>query len=183
MVFASNNKGKLEEIREILGNDIKSLKDISLDIDVVEDADSFYGNASKKAREIYEACREAVIADDSGLCIDALDGFPGVKTARFLGEGSTKEMRNQYLLEQLEGKENRTCHVMCTLVYYDGEKELRADGDLKGTISEYPRGENGFGFDEIVELEDGRTLAELTSEEKNQRSARYLAAVKLKSML
>lgn len=183
MVFASNNKGKLKEILEILGNDIKSLKDIHLDIDVVEDADSFYGNASKKAKEIYEACGETVIADDSGLCIDALDGFPGVMTARFLGENSTKEMRNQYLLDQLKNQDNRTCHVICTLVYYDGDKELVAEGDLVCKIADSPRGENGFGFDEIVELEDGRTLAELSSEEKNTKSARYLAAVKLKSML
>ena len=183
MVFASNNKGKLKEIREILGDDIKSLNDISLDIDVVEDADNFYGNASKKAKEIYEACGEAVIADDSGLCIDALDGFPGVMTARFLGENSTKEERNNYLLDKMKNIDDRTCHVICTLVYYDGEKEVRADGDLVGKISFERRGDNGFGFDEIVELEDGRTLAELTSEEKNTKSARYLAAVKLKSML
>ena len=183
MVFASNNKGKLKEIREILGEDIKSLKDINLDIDVVEDQDSFYGNASKKAKEIYEACGEAVIADDSGLCIDALDGFPGVMTARFLGENSTKEERNNYLLDKLKNESNRTCHVICTLVYYDGEKELRADGDIKGRISMERRGSNGFGFDEIVELDDGRTLAELSSEEKNKLSARYYAAVKLKSML
>lgn len=183
MVFASNNKGKLKEIREILGEDIKSLKDINLDIDVVEDRTSFYGNASKKAREIYEACGEAVIADDSGLCIDALDGFPGVMTARFLGENSTKEERNNYLLDKLKNESNRTCHVICTLVYYDGKKELRADGDLVGKIAMECRGDNGFGFDEIVELEDGRTLAELSSVEKNNMSARYLAAVKLKSML
>lgn len=183
MVFASNNKGKLKEIRGILGDDIKSLNDLGINIDVIEDQDSFYGNASKKAKAIYDVCGEAVIADDSGLCIDYLDGFPGVMTARFLGEDASSDDRNNYILDKLEGVSNRKCEVVCCLVYYDGSREVVATGSIDGNISLECRGENGFGFDPIVELSDGRCLAELSSLEKNSISARYLAARKLKSML
>ncbi len=183
MVFASNNKGKLREVRQILGDDIKSLKDMNIEVDVVEDGETFYDNALKKAREIYEICHEPVISDDSGLCIDHLDGFPGVHTARFLGPDADEKARDKYLLDKMNGVENRKCQVICTIVYYDGERVLRADGILDGVISNEARGENGFGFDEIVELSDGRTIAEHTQEEKNKISARYLALTKLKSML
>ena len=183
MVFASNNKGKLKEIRDILGDDIKSLRDLNIDIDVVEDGNTFYENAAKKAKEIYEICKEPVIADDSGLCIDCLNDFPGVLTARFLGENVSSFDRNNYLLEKMKEETNRKCRVICVLVYYDGEKLISSEGIIHGVISNNRRGDNGFGFDEIVELEDGRTLAELSSEEKNKLSARYLAAIQLKSKI
>lgn len=183
MVFASNNKGKLNEIRSILGDDIKSLSDLNIEIDVVEDCNTFYENALKKAKEIYAVCGEAVISDDSGLCIDALDGFPGVFTARFLGENATSKDRNNYILEKMKDIDNRSCEVKCCLVYYDGDKVVSSEGIINGAIASEVRGDNGFGFDSIVELSDGRTLAELSSDEKNKISARYLAAVKLKSML
>ena len=181
MVFASNNKSKLKEVRQILGDDIKSLKDLNIDIDVIEDGETFYDNARKKAYEIYDVCHEEVIADDSGLIVDSLGNFPGVHTARFLGPDASDIERNQYLVEQVKNKD-KTCHVKCVLVYYNGEKELVGIGSLDGKIVP-PRGENGFGFDPIVELDNGKTLAELTSIEKNKISARYLALQKLKSML
>lgn len=183
MVFASNNKGKLREIRAILGEDIKSLKDGNVDVDVLEDGETFYDNAKKKAYEIYNIVKEPVISDDSGLCVDYLDGFPGVHSKRFLGEDATPEDINNYILEHLEGVSNRKCEVICTLVYYDGKKEIRADGILEGKISLDVRGTNGFGFDSIVELSDGKTMAEHTQEEKNKMSARYLAAVNLRNSL
>lgn len=183
MVFASNNKGKLREIRAILGEDIKSLKDVNVDVDVLEDGETFYDNAKKKAYEIYSIVKEPVISDDSGLCVDYLDGFPGVHSKRFLGEDATPEDINNYILEHLEGVSNRKCEVICTLVYYDGKKEIRADGILEGKISLDVRGTNGFGFDSIVELSDGKTMAEHTQEEKNNMSARYLAAVNLRNSL
>ncbi len=183
MVFASNNKGKLKEIRSILGDDVKSLEDVFIDVEVLEDGETFYDNALKKAKEIYELCHEEVIADDSGLCIDYLDGFPGVTTARFLGEDATSEDRNKYIIDKLDGISNRKCQVVCELVYYDGERVISSKGIIDGTITLSPRGENGFGFDPIVELLDGRTLAELSSEEKNKISARYLAVKQLKSMI
>ena len=99
MIVATNNKGKLEEIRKILSDyKIYSLKDKNLDIDVVEDEDTFIGNAKKKAIEIYNILHEETIADDSGLCINCLDGFPGVMTHRFLGDDATDKMRNEILL-------------------------------------------------------------------------------------
>jgi len=184
MILATNNKGKLTEIKEIFKEyEIYSLKDKNINIDVVEDEDTFYGNALKKAKEIYEISKEEVIADDSGLCITALNDFPGVLTHRFLGEDATDEDRNNDLINRLNNVSDRSAKVVCNLVYYNGENILIGEGILKGKIAKEPRGENGFGFDAIFELESGKTLAELTSDEKNKISARYLAALDLKEKL
>ena len=184
MILATNNKGKLEEIRKILTDyKIYSLKDKNIDIDVEEDQDTFLGNAMKKAKEIYEISHEETIADDSGLCINCLDGFPGVMTHRFLGDDATDRMRNDYLINEVNKYEDRSAQVVCNLVYYDGEKEIVGEGILKGFISKECRGNNGFGFDEIFELPNGLTLAELSSDEKNSVSARSLAINDLKKKL
>lgn len=186
MILATNNKGKLKEIREILNDyEIHSLSDINVNIDVEEDQDTFCENASKKAKEIYAVTGIATIADDSGLCIDALNNWPGVLTHRFLGENKTDRERNLAIIERVNEYANgdRRAHVVCNLVYFDGEKEIAGEGILYGYIVTEPRGENGFGFDEIFELENGKTLAELTKEEKNELSARYLATVDLKNKL
>lgn len=183
MIFASNNKGKLREIKSIFGEDnIISLKEANIDIDVVEDADSFYGNALKKAKEIYEITKVPVIADDSGLCVNELEDWPGVMTHRFAGENKTDEEINQAILERCNNLSNKNAKVVCNLVYYDGTNIVVGEGIIKGNIVS-PRGTNGFGFDPIFELESGKTLAELTSEEKNNCSARYLAAIDLKEKL
>ena len=184
MILATNNKGKLEEIRKILTDyKIYSLKDKNINVDVDEDKDSFLGNAMKKAKEIYEISHEETIADDSGLCINCLDGFPGVMTHRFLGDDATDRMRNEYLINEVNKYEDRSAQVVCNLVYYDGEKEIVGEGILKGFISKECRGNNGFGFDEIFELPNGLTLAELSSDEKNSVSARSLAINDLKKKL
>ncbi len=184
MILATNNKGKLEEIRKILTDyKIYSLKDKNINVDVEEDKDSFLGNAMKKAKEIYEISHEETIADDSGLCINCLDGFPGVMTHRFLGDDATDRMRNEYLINEVNKYEDRSAQVVCNLVYYDGEKEIVGEGILKGFISKECRGNNGFGFDEIFELPNGLTLAELSSDEKNYISARALAINDLKKKL
>lgn len=183
MIIATNNNGKIKELKSILGPDLKSLKEAGLTIDVVEDANTFYGNALKKACEIFKICQEPVIADDSGLCIDSLDGFPGVLTHRFLGEGKNDNDRNLALIEKLKNNPNRNAEVICILVYYDGKNTLVGEGVLNGKITTSPRGTNGFGFDPIFELATGQTLAELTPSEKNQKSARYLAALDLKNKL
>lgn len=183
MIFASNNKGKIKEIKSIfIDEDIISLKEANVDIEVEEDADSFYGNALKKAKEIYEITNIPVIADDSGICIDALDGWPGVLTHRFAGEEATDEERNQIMVDKVSTKDNKKAKVICNLVYYDGNNILIGEGILTGNIVS-PRGTNGFGFDPIFELDTGKTLAELTSEEKNITSARYLAALDLNKKL
>lgn len=184
MILATNNKGKLEEIRKILTDyKIYSLKDKNINVDVEEDKDSFLGNAMKKAKEIYEISHEETIADDSGLCINCLGGFPGVMTHRFLGDDATDRMRNEYLINEVNKYEDRSAQVVCNLVYYDGEKEIVGEGILQGFISKECRGNSGFGFDEIFELPNGLTLAELSSDEKNSVSARSLAINDLKKKL
>lgn len=184
MILATNNKGKLREIKEILNEyEIKSLEEVGVTVDVVEDQNSFYGNALKKAKEIYEITEEPVIADDSGLCILIYNGWPGVMTHRFAGEKASDDDRNNEILNQMINVDDRKAQVICNLVYYDGNNEVVGEGILNGNISLERRGTNGFGFDEIFELTDGRTLAELTIEEKNDVSARKLAAEDLKKKL
>lgn len=184
MILATNNKGKLEEIKKILEeHKIYSLKDKNINVDVEEDKDTFLENARKKVEEIYKIAKEETIADDSGLCINCLNGFPGVMTHRFLGEKATDRMRNEYLINEVNKYEDRSAQVVCVLVYYDGKKEIVGEGILNGFISKECRGTNGFGFDEIFELPNGLTLAELTSDEKNNISARAIAAKDLKAKM
>jgi len=176
MIVATSNEGKVKEIKKIFKEyEIYSLKDKNIDVDVIEDADTFYGNALKKAMEIYNVSNEPVLADDSGLCINLLNDFPGVMTHRFLGNNSSDDDRNDALIDMVNNLSDRSAKVVCVIVYYDGVNVLTGEGILDGKISMIKRGNNGFGFDKIFELEDGRTLAELSSEEKNKISARYLA--------
>lgn len=186
MILASNNQGKLREIKEILNEiEIKTLKEANINIEVEEDQDTFYGNALKKAKEIYELTKEATISDDSGLCVDALNDWPGVLTHRFLGEDKTDRERNLAIIEKVNDlpKDKRSAKVVCNIVYYDNGEIIVGEGIINGYISEEPRGNNGFGFDEIFVLENGKTLAELTPEEKNNISARSLALQDLKQKL
>lgn len=184
MIIATNNSGKINEIKSILNEyDIYSLSDKNIEIDVVEDQDTFLGNAIKKAKEVYNIAKEDVIADDSGLCINALNGFPGVMTHRFLGDDATDKMRNEYLIKEVNKYDDRSAQVICNLVYYNGEDIVVGEGILNGYISSSLRGDNGFGFDEVFMLSDGRTLAELSSDEKNKLSARALAIKDLKEKM
>ena len=184
MIFATNNEGKLRELKEIFGDkNIISLKEIGVNIDVVEDQNSFYGNARKKAIEVFNLVKIPVIADDSGLCINALNDFPGVMTHRFLGANKTDKEINDALIKACSNLKDRSAKVVCCLVYYDGVNEVVETGEINGNITLEARGINGFGFDPIFELKDGRTLAELDSNTKNICSARYLAAKKLKKSL
>lgn len=183
MVVASNNKGKIEEIKAILDVDVYSLKDKGINIDVEENGSTFKDNATIKAKAIYDICHEEVIADDSGLCIDCLDGFPGVLTNRFLGKDATNDEKNDYLLNEVNKHDNRSCKFICAITYYNGKDLIEIEQALNGRISLSKRGSNGFGFDEIFELDNGKTLAELEDFEKNEISARYLALVELKKKL
>ena len=184
MIFATNNEGKLRELKEIFGDkNIISLKEIGVNIDVVEDQNSFYGNARKKAIEVFNLVKIPVIADDSGLCINALNDFPGVMTHRFLGANKTDKEINDALIKMCSNLKDRSAKVVCCLVYCDGVNEVVETGEINGNITLEARGINGFGFDPIFELDDGRTLAELDSDTKNICSARYLAAKKLKKSL
>jgi len=184
MILATNNKGKLRENKEIFSDyEIYSLKEKGIFIEVDEDQLDFEGNAKKKAKEIYEIAKEEVIADDSGLCITALNDFPGVLTHRYIGENATDEERNTDLIKRLEDKEDRSAKIVCVMAYYDGKEFLIGKGILNGKITTTPRGENGFGFDPIFEINNGKTLAEIPLEEKNTLSARYFAALDLKQKI
>ena len=184
MIVATNNKGKISEIKEIFSNyDIYSLKDLNANIEVEENATTFYGNALKKAMTIYDIFKEPTLADDSGICISELDNFPSVLTHRFLGNDATDTMRNEALIKKADQTLTRTAQVVCVIVYYDGENILVGEGKINGKIAKERRGTNGFGFDEICETESKKTLAEMTPEEKNKISARKLALEDLKAKL
>ena len=186
IIVATNNLGKLKEIKAILDDyEVISLKDLNLSIDVIEDGKTFKENALKKAREVFRVTNIPAVADDSGLCIDSLKGFPGINTARFLGKNATDDDRNNYILEKMMGKEGceRTAKVVCSIAYVDKKNEYAVEGIIKGRISYQKRGNNGFGFDSIFELENGKTLAELKDYEKNDVSSRKIALEKLKEFL
>lgn len=185
MIFATNNKNKLKELQEIFNDsNIKSLSDAGINIEIEETGKSFYENALIKAKTIYKLAKEPVIADDSGLIFNELKDWPGIYTKRI--EEDAKKLgltRNEYLIKKGNELTNKRITAICTLVYYDGKKTIRSTGKMHGTITkeEYPG--NGFGFDSVFRLNDGRVVSSLTSNEKNLLSHRYLASIKLKNKL
>lgn len=179
VVVASNNKGKIREIKEIFKDyDVLSIKDmeekLGKEIIVTEEQDTFKGNALEKVNCLYNELGDKFIciADDSGISIDALNGFPGVHTARFMN--ADDHTKNLELLKKVEGvsKEKRSCHYTTVIALKDKNHEATFEAILDGVISENARGENGFGFDEIFELESGNTLAQISTEEKLKISPR-----------
>ena len=186
IIVATNNKGKLKEIREILSDyELLSLEEVGINVKVEEDENTFKGNSLKKANEILKIANIPCIADDSGLCIDIFNGWPGVETARFLGDKASQEDRNKYILEKMKDKsgEERNAKVVCDIAYVDNDNTIVVEGIIEGKISKEERGNNGFGFDSIFELENGKTLAELSKKEKNDISSRRIALEKLKDKL
>lgn len=185
IVVASNNKDKIEEIKEILKNyKIISMKEAEINIDIEENEKTFEKNAIVKAEAIAKKLNgKMCIADDSGIEIEYLKGFPGVLTKRW-HKGTDRE-RNLKLIEKLKGVQGQKRKVTFTvaIALSDGEKTVCKTGKINGFIAEMVKGENGFGFDEIFELETGKTLAELTKEEKNKISARKIALKKLKELI
>ena len=182
IIIASGNKGKIRETQEILNEyRIIAINELWIDIDVEEDKNTFEGNAIKKAQTIAKKIGgKMCIADDSGIEIEFLDGFPGVLTKRW-HDGTDRE-RNEALIEKIKGvpHEKRKITFTTAMALSDGKKTITAVADIQGYVAEEPRGDNGFGFDEIFELEDGRTLAELSADEKNEISARKKALENLK---
>lgn len=178
IVVATNNQGKLKEIKEILKKyEMLSLKEVNCEIEVEEDQETFEGNSKKKAQEIASRTNMPCIADDTGLCIEAFDGWPGVYTNRFLGEEATPKQRNEAILEKMKNLkgEERKAKVVSVVTYCENGQFIVARGELEGKIAETPRGENGYGFDPIFEIENGKTYAELSGEEKNAISHRRKA--------
>ena len=184
LIIASNNQHKIREIKKILGakfDEILSLKEAGIDHETVEDGKTFLENSQKKAREIAEISGCAALADDSGISAHALDGAPGVYSARFAGEHGNDEKNNALLLEMLSDKGDKGAHYTAaiTLAYPDG-KEVFAEGHLYGNIIDTPRGTGGFGYDPLfVPVGETRTVAEMTDDEKNAISHRAKALAAL----
>ena len=190
LVFATGNEGKMREIREILkdlGVEIYSLKEAGIQMDAEENGKTFEENALIKARAAAEHTDAIVLADDSGLEIDYLGGKPGVYSARYLGEDTSYRIKNQNLIDRLEGvpAEQRTARFVCVIAaVLPGGRVLISRGTIEGIIGTEERGEGGFGYDPIFFLpEYGCSTAELSMEQKNVISHRGKALREMKEKL
>ncbi len=184
LIAATGNLHKLGELRKMFPeHEILSAKEAGFTGEVEETGDSFRENALLKARAVMRATGKPALADDSGLCVDALKGAPGVYSARYSGGGDAENRK--LLLKNLEGAEDRRAHFSCciALVFPDG-RELIAEGRTGGQILSAPRGAGGFGYDSLFLSDDlGVTFAEASEEEKNAVSHRGRAIAKLREML
>lgn len=178
IIFATTNKGKLKEIRAVLGDmfEIISLEDANIDIKIDENGKTFEENALIKAKTIMNATGKIVLADDSGLEVDYMNKEPGIYSARFMGENTSYDIKNNEILKRLEGvpEEKRTARFVCVIAcaFPDG-RELTSRATIEGIIGYEIKGENGFGYDPIFYVpEYGKTTAELSMEEKNKISHR-----------
>lgn len=190
LIVASNNQGKIKEIKEILKDfnlEVVSLKEANIEANIVEDGNTFIENAYKKAYEIYKLTGEMVLSDDSGLMVDALNGAPGVFSARFAGEHGNDKKNNEKLLKLLEGKkeEQRTAKFVAAMVLIiNKDKILKVQGECNGYIIEEGKGHDGFGYDPLFYIPKlNKTFAEISSAEKNSISHRGKALSKLKDKL
>jgi XTP/dITP diphosphohydrolase len=189
IVLASGNAGKKTEIEQLLAPfGTRVITQVELGITEAEEPyDSFLENALAKARHAAFATRLPALADDSGICVDALGGAPGVHSARYAGEPRSDERNNRKLLEELVHHENRKAHYVCVLVLVRGPGDtepLVAQAEWHGEIAHAPRGTNGFGYDPYFLVPGtGKTAAELAPEEKNRISHRGQALAKLLELL
>ena len=195
VIFATGNMGKMREIRAIMSDtdaEVLSMKEADVYTDVVEDGSTFMENAFIKARAVAKLVKQkgitaAVVADDSGLVVDALGGEPGIYSARYLGEDTPYKIKNAKIIERLEGVEDekRTARFVCAMavVFPDGSEDCY-EATYEGRIGYEERGENGFGYDPIFILpEFEKTTAELPPEVKNSRSHRGKALEGIKEIL
>ena len=190
LIFATGNEGKMKEIREILGDldyEILSMKEAGVDVDIVEDGTTFEENAIIKAKAIAALTDDIVLADDSGLEVDYLNKEPGVYSARYLGEDTSYEIKNQAILDRLAGvpKEKRTARFVCAIAAAmpDGEVLVTRE-TIEGYIGDKPAGNGGFGYDPIFYVDEyGCSTAELTEEQKNEVSHRGKALRAMKEKL
>ena len=182
LVFATNNKHKLEEVRNILDKkfEILSLKDINCFEEIPETQNTIEGNASQKANYIYDKYKINCFADDTGLFINALNGEPGVYSARYAGENCSFEDNVKKVLEKLQTVPNRKAYFKTVISLIIEGKEYQFEGIINGTITEHKQGTAGFGYDPVF-MPDGytQTFAQLTSYEKNKISHRGIATKKL----
>ena len=176
-VLATHNPGKLREMGEILrdfGIEVVSPRDLGITVDVEETGTTFAENAMLKAKAICKAAGLPAIADDSGLCVDALNGAPGVYSARYGGEGLDDKGRYMLLLSSLRGAPTRAAHFACAVACaFPNGDTLTAEGRCDGSIAYAPLGEGGFGYDPVFLLPGtGKTFGQLTQEEKSAVSHR-----------
>ena len=188
IILASNNKDKVQEVKEILkGYDIISMKEAGIDVDIEENGTTFEENALIKARAIMKLTGQITMADDSGLEIDYLNKAPGVYSARFMGHDTSYDIKNKALIQKLEGVKgsDRSGRFVCAIaVCFPDGREIVKRGTMEGLIAEEIKGDNGFGYDPIVYLpEYGRTSGELAPEEKNKISHRGKALALIKEEL
>lgn len=187
VIIASNNKNKIKEIKEILKDykfSILSQSEAGIDIDVEENGQTFMENAYKKAAEIHKLKNGSmVIADDSGLAVEALNGAPGIYSARFAGEHGNDSKNNEKLLEMLKGVpfEKRKAKFICAIVFIiDDNNIIKVQGEVEGYIAEKEAGKDGFGYDPLFYMPKyNKTFAEITSDEKNSISHRAIALKRL----
>ena len=190
MIFATGNEGKMREVRMILGDlgaEILSLKEAGIQTEAEENGTTFEENAVIKAKEIMEKTGALVLADDSGLEVDALNGEPGIYSARYMGHETSYHIKNKNLIERLEGKtgEERSARFVCAIAacFPDG-RVLTTRGTMEGQIGYEEKGENGFGYDPIFYLPEYQCYSgELPLEEKNKLSHRGKALRLMKEQL
>lgn len=190
IIFATTNEGKMKEVRMILNDldyEICSLKDIGVDISIEENGSTFEENAKIKASTIMKLTKEIVLADDSGLEVDYMNKEPGIYSARFLGEDTSYEVKNKYIITQLEKAkgEERSARFVCAIAcaFPDGTIKTTI-GTIEGLIAQEAKGEHGFGYDPIFYVPQFNcTTAQLNPEQKNQISHRGKALCAMKEIL
>lgn len=190
IIFATGNEGKMREVRMILGDlgiQVISMKEAGVTAEAEENGTTFEENAIIKAKEIMEKTGEIVLADDSGLEVDALEGEPGIYSARYMGHDTSYHIKNNSLIERLEGKtgEERSARFVCAIAacFPDG-RVLITRGTMEGQIGYEEKGENGFGYDPVFYLPEYQCYsAELPLEEKNKLSHRGKALRLMKEAL
>ncbi|MGE5797363.1 MAG: RdgB/HAM1 family non-canonical purine NTP pyrophosphatase [Ignavibacteria bacterium] len=188
IIFATKNEGKRREVSSIFEStqiELLSLNDLGDIPEIEETGNTFEENASIKAHKVFEKFRMPVVADDSGLAAEQLNGNPGVLSARYAGKSATDEENNNKLLNQLKYfPEPHPAKFVCVAVYYDGRKFFKAQGEVIGRIIKEPRGANGFGYDPLFVPEGfNKTMGELPLDRKNEISHRSKAFKALKKFL
>ena len=185
LVLASGNVHKIKEIGQMLPDfDVVGYKDLGFDFEIEENGLTFYENALIKAKAVADALNLPALADDSGICVDALGGEPGIYSARYAGDG-VDEHNNQLLLEKMKGVTNRKAKFVCCVVFYKPNGEIiTATGETHGQIMYDCQGENGFGYDPLFMSDDlNKCLGIASAEEKNTISHRFRAIQALKEKL
>ncbi len=186
LVFASNNKSKIKEVASIFEGrfEIVPMASVGYTCEIEETGSTFYENSLIKAKAVFDFCHLPVIADDSGLMVDYLNGEPGVYSARYAGDHDSKK-NNAYLLEKLKGVENRSAKFVCVITFIDENgKILQTFGETKGSILEEEVGNGGFGYDPLFFSDDlQKCFGEVSAKEKDSVSHRYRALMKLNEAL